>query len=135
MSHPKPAPGTGSTSNNPAWSKSLVKRIKEEREADFSDATHHEIVRDMLLAPDDDDSAVPRQSTVSQKNYIAGFASEDFGMRKHPEYTAGDVLNSILLVVFETGDYVPFRDMGHDRLTNLHIGIKQSAAQKFNPDV
>ncbi|KAI8712436.1 NACHT domain-containing protein [Fusarium sp. LHS14.1] len=90
------------------------------------------IVRDILLAPDNDDAAVPKAIKRFNEQYVADFAGEDFGRRQPPEYAAGDILNEISIAVFETVGKVSFTDIRHDRLANFLIGLKRDAADKFN---
>ena len=121
-----------------SWLAYIEKGFEEEQKEGFPDATvvaHYGIIRDLLLAPDDDNGAVPRAIGSFHNNYNTGFFGEDFGLRKPPEYAAGDVLNSITLIIFEIVEYVPFTDIRHDRLANVLIGLKSSAAQVFQPDV
>ncbi|KAJ4320910.1 hypothetical protein N0V84_005614 [Fusarium piperis] len=108
--------------------------ISEENEQFDSGAIYFEIIRDLLLTPDNDKTAVPRAIKRFNEHYIAGFAGEDFGRRQPPEYAAGDILNEISIAVFETVGKVAFTDIKHDRLANFLIGLKRDAAVEFNKD-
>ncbi|KAK7424333.1 hypothetical protein QQX98_000601 [Neonectria punicea] len=128
-----PDTGLDVPSVEPSWLKYLSKCIKDDEEQG-EDTTHFQIVRDLLLAPDDDDSAVSKAVDRFRDDYVAGFAEEDFGGRMAPEYDAGLVLNSLAVTVFEVVNFVSFTDIKHDKLANLLIGIKATAAKDFSTD-
>ena len=122
-------------SDRPPWLIHIEGRIAEENEQLDSGAIYFEIIRDLLLAPDSDDTAVTKAIKRFNEHYVAGFAGEDFGRRQPPEYDAGDILNEISMAVFETVGKVPFTDIRHDRLANFLIGIKRDAADEFGKEV
>lgn len=122
-------------SDRPPWLIHVEGRIAEENEQLDSGAIYFEIIRDLLLAPDSDDTAVPKAIKRFNEHYAAGFTEEDFGRRQPPEYAAGDILNEISIAVFETVGKVSFTDIRHDRLANFLIGIKRDAAVEFNKEV
>ncbi|KAK7424192.1 hypothetical protein QQZ08_008680 [Neonectria magnoliae] len=130
---PSSTPAIELSSTEPPWLAYIKKRIDED-ESQYLDTAHYRIVRDMLLAPDGDDSAVPKAVTNFMNNYTADFATYPIEARKAPEYSAGEELNSITVIVFEVVNYVSFTDINHDRLANLLIGIKTSAASEFNTE-
>lgn len=122
-------------SDRPPWLIYVEDRIAEENDQFYSGAIYFEIIRDLLLAPNDDDTAVPRAIKRFNEHYVAGFAGEDFGRRQPPEYAAGDILNEISIAVFETVGKVSFTDIRHDRLADFLIGIKRDAADEFRKEV
>ncbi|RSL94797.1 hypothetical protein CDV31_014161 [Fusarium ambrosium] len=126
--------GLSAASERPPWLSYVEDRITEENEQFDSGAIYFEIVRDLLLAPDDDDTAVSKAIKRFNENYVAGFAGEDFGRRQPPEYAAGDILNEISIAVFETVGKVSFTDIRHDRLANFLIGLKRDAAGEFKKE-
>ncbi|KAH6885440.1 hypothetical protein B0T10DRAFT_608606 [Thelonectria olida] len=126
-----PAEATDVSSTRPAWLAFLEKKIEEDREEYFADETHDEIVRDVLLAPDDDDTVIAKAIERFMHQYITGDANEHLEMRKPPEYDAGGFLNNIASIIYETAVHVPFTDIGHDRLADLLIGIKSNAAEEY----
>ncbi|KAM6510643.1 hypothetical protein FSOLCH5_011088 [Fusarium solani] len=119
-------------SDRPPWLIHIEDRIAEENEQSDSGAIYFEIIRDLLLAPDDDDTAVSKAIKRFNEHYVAGFAGEDFGRRQPPEYAAGDILNEISIAVFGTVGKVSLTDIRHDRLANFLAGIKRDAADEFN---
>ena len=123
------------TLDRPSWLIHVEDRIAEENEQFDSGAIYFEIIRDLLLAPDSDDTAVPKAIKRFNEHYVAGFAGENFGKRQPPEYAAGDILNEISIAVFEIVGKVSFTDIRHDRLANLLIGIKRDATDEFNKEV
>ncbi|RSL80298.1 hypothetical protein CEP51_006675 [Fusarium floridanum] len=126
--------GPLATSERPPLLSYVEDRIAEENEQFDSGAIYFEIVRDLLLTPDDDDTAVSKAIKRFNEHYVAGFAEEDFGRRQLPEYAAGDILNEISIAVFETVTKVSFTDVRHDRLANFLIGLKRDAADEFKKE-
>ncbi|KAJ4171448.1 hypothetical protein NW754_013216 [Fusarium falciforme] len=122
------------TSDRPPWLAHVEDRIAEGNEQFDSGAMYFEIIRDLLLAPDSDDTAIPKAMKRFHEHYVAGFAGKDFGRRQPPEYAAGDVLNEISIAVFETVGKISFTDIRHDRLANFLIGIKRDAADEFSKE-
>ncbi|RSL42673.1 hypothetical protein CEP54_015402 [Fusarium duplospermum] len=114
--------GLPAASEKPPWLSYVEDRIAEENGQFDSGAIYFEIVRDLLLAPDNDDSAVSKAIKKLNEHYVAGFAGEDFGRRQPSEYAAGDVLNEISIAVFETDpQFVYFR-----------WGLEAAAADAWN---
>lgn len=127
--------GSSLASERPPWLVYVEHRISEENEQSDSGAIYFEIVRDFLLAPENDETAVPSAIRRFNEHYIAGFAGEDFGRRQPPEYAAGDILNEISIAIFETAGKIDFTDFRHDRLANFLICLKRYAAVEFNKEV
>ncbi|KPM38479.1 hypothetical protein AK830_g8083 [Neonectria ditissima] len=126
-------PGADVSSAKPSWLTYINQRIEEEEEI-WEDTAHYQIVRDLLLAPDDDDDAVSKAAKKFRDNYVAGFAKYPVEERQAPEYLAGEEVNSISDIVFEVVPFVPFTDITHDKLANLLIEIKASAAGSFDTE-
>ncbi|KAF5007925.1 hypothetical protein FDECE_5841 [Fusarium decemcellulare] len=122
------------SSAQPAWLLLVDSRIEEEDDGlDFiSNAVFFRIIRDLLLAPDDDSAAVSQAIKKFEDNYLSSLTGEDLGGQAAPEYGAGDELNAISLAVLETVVEVPFTDTKHDQLAELLVGIKNSAAEEFD---
>jgi hypothetical protein len=113
--------------------------IIEEKEDDFGDPAPREIIRDLLLAPEENDLAIDRAVQRFTSDYLAGFAredeDEDMPKRQPPEYNAGLDLNEIAHVVFDIMDSVSFENPEHDRLASFFIALKQKAAPEFDRSV
>ncbi|KAH6960429.1 hypothetical protein DER45DRAFT_557737 [Fusarium avenaceum] len=116
-------------SDRPSWLVHIEQTIEEERDDLFSESPFYEIVRDLLVAPEDDSHAVS-QAVSSFYNLYTARAEER--SRKPPEYSAGNYLNSIACVAFEMASEVPFDTYQHDRLAELLIGIKKGAADEYD---
>lgn len=123
---------TEPSSDRPLWLVHIEETIEEERDDLFSHSPFYEIVRDLLLAPEDDSHAVSQAVSRFYDLYAAG-ANER--TREPPEYFAGHYLNSIACVAFETASEVPFDTYQHDRLVEFLIGIKKGAADEYDTEV
>lgn len=123
---------TGPSSDRPRWLVHIEETIEEERDELASESPYYEIVRDLLLAPEDDSNAVSQAISRFYGLYAAGAEDE---IRKPPEYSAGHKLNSIASIAFETAAEVLFTTYQHDRLVELLIGIKEEAADEYNTEV
>ncbi|KAM5349005.1 hypothetical protein ACJ41O_008828 [Fusarium nematophilum] len=121
-------------SNPPSWLTLLERRIEEEKDEVFPDPVYFEIVRDVLAAPEGDDTAVSRAIARFHEHYVSGFAGEDFGRRTPPDYSAEPILQDLANLALEVSAEIEFTDERHDRLANLLIGIKESSAKEFNKD-
>lgn len=122
----------GIPSDRPRWLVSIEQTIEEERDELFSDSKFYELVRDLLLAPENDSHAVSQAVSSFYNLYAAG---ADERTREPPEYFAGHYLNSIACVAFEMASEVPFDTYQHDRLAELLIGIKKGAADEYDTEV
>ncbi|KAI8653174.1 hypothetical protein NCS55_01301800 [Fusarium keratoplasticum] len=103
-------------SDRPPWLIHVEGRIAEENEQLDSGAIYFEIIQDLLLASDSDDTAVTKAIKRFNEHYVAGFAGEDCGEDSRPI------------------GKVPFTDIRHDRLANFLIGIKRDAADEFGKE-
>ncbi|KAG5657476.1 hypothetical protein KAF25_006040 [Fusarium avenaceum] len=121
----------GIPSDRPRWLVSIEQTIEEERDELFSDSKFYELVRDLLLAPENDSHAVSQAVSSFYNLYAAG---ADERTREPPEYFAGHYLNSIACVAFEMASEVPFDTYQHDRLAELLIGIKKGAADEYDTE-
>ncbi|KAH7256281.1 hypothetical protein BKA59DRAFT_552087 [Fusarium tricinctum] len=120
---------TEPSSDRPLWLVHIEQTIEEERDELFSESPFYEIVRDLLLAPEDDSHAVSQAVSRFYQLYAAGAEERS---RKPPEYSAGHYLNSIACVAFETAREVPFNTYQHDRLVEFLVGIKKGAADEYD---
>ncbi|KAF4332553.1 hypothetical protein FBEOM_13652 [Fusarium beomiforme] len=118
------------TSDIPSWLEFLNQRIEEERDELFSEAPSHEIVRDLLTAPEDDASAVSQAVT----KFFTLYKSEADQLSKLEEQGAGAYLNSISTIVFEVATKVWYTSWKHDRLAEFVIAIKRGAADDYNEE-
>jgi hypothetical protein len=124
-----------SSPESPKWLTHISTRIEEEKEEAAPQDHHYEIIRDMLLQSDYSDKAVFQAIERFYTQSIAGFSEEDFGGRQPPEYQAGNELNGIAMIVFETVAEIPFADPKQDILSRLLIGVAKNAADTFDKKV
>lgn len=123
---------TESTSDRPSWLVYFEERIEEERDELFSEAQYYEIIRDLLLAPSDDDKAVDEAITKFYDLYAAQVRNEK---KDPPEYGAGHKLNAISIVAFEAAVKVWYTSPEHQKLADFLIGIKKGAREEFDEEV
>ncbi|KAJ4137301.1 hypothetical protein NW768_002884 [Fusarium equiseti] len=119
-------------SDRPRWLVNIEESIEEELDEFSSESPYYEIVRDMLLAPKDSDTAVPDAVNRFYDLYISSAENE---RREPPDYMAGFKLNSMASIVFETVRDVFYTTFEHDRLAEFLIGIKKGAAAEYDPEV
>lgn len=117
------------TEDRPRWLINIENSIKEELEEFPSEPSYYEIVRDLLLAPKDNEQAVPDAVTRFYQLYGDGAETEQ---REPPEYGAAYKLNCIADVVFEAVRDVFYTTLEHDRLAEFLIGIKKGAATEYD---
>ncbi|CAF3500825.1 unnamed protein product [Fusarium graminearum] len=117
------------TEDRPRWLINIENSIKEDLEEFPSEPRYYEIVRDLLLAPKDNEQAVPDAVTRFYQLYGDGAETEQ---REPPEYGAAYKLNSIADVVFEAVRDVFYTTLEHDRLAEFLIGIKKGAATEYD---
>lgn len=118
--------------DSPAWLYWLEEQIKEEKYDYFGEPTFLEIVRDLLLAVDEDDSAITKAVDRFKKGYVAGFTGKDAEKRKAPEYDAGLYVHEVSYAVFGAASEIPFTDPKHDKLATFLITLRNSAATEFD---
>ncbi|KAF5001632.1 hypothetical protein FGRMN_938 [Fusarium graminum] len=119
------------SSDRPSWLVHIEEKIEEEREEFRSESPYYEIVRDLLLAPEEDKNAV---SQAIHKFYGLCTTEAEDEIRGPPEYSAGHKLNTIASIAFETADEVFCTSYQHDRLAELLIGIKREAADEYDTE-
>ncbi|EKJ72935.1 hypothetical protein FPSE_06981 [Fusarium pseudograminearum CS3096] len=119
------------TEDRPRWLINIENSIKEELEEFPSEPRCYEIVRDLLLAPKDNEQAVPDAVDRFYQLCADGAETEQ---REPPEFGAAFKLNSIAGVVFEVVRDVFYTTLEHDRLTELLIGIKKGAAAEYDAE-
>ncbi|KAM0296152.1 hypothetical protein ACHAPM_010408 [Fusarium culmorum] len=119
------------TEDQPRWLTNIENNIKEELEEFPSEPRYYEIVRDLLLAPKDNEQAVPHAVDRFYQLYADGAETEQ---REPPEYGAAYKLNSIADVVFEAVRDVFYTTLEHDRLAKLLIGIKKGAVAEYDTE-
>ncbi|KAG5795507.1 hypothetical protein H9Q69_005441 [Fusarium xylarioides] len=129
--HNSDAAQTELSSDRPSWLVYFEERIEEERDELFSEAPYYEIVRDLLLAPNDDDKAVGEAITKFYDLYAARVRNEK---KDPPEYGAGHKLNTISIVAFEAVVKVWYTSTEHQKLADFLIGIKKGAAEEFDEE-
>ncbi|EMT61140.1 hypothetical protein NOF04DRAFT_9269 [Fusarium oxysporum II5] len=117
-------------SDAPSWLKFLDERIEEERDGLFSESPSYEIVRDLLVASEDDDTAVSQAVTKFYDLYKAEAGRQS----KMPDHGAGYYLNTISLIAFEVAPKVWYASWRHDRITEFLIAIKDGAAKEFDEE-
>ncbi|RGP77604.1 hypothetical protein FLONG3_4295 [Fusarium longipes] len=118
-------------SERPRWLIEIEKNIEEQLDEFASESPYYEIVRDLLLAPQDSDSAV---SDAANKFFDLYTADAEHERREPPEYMAGLKLNSIADIAFETVRDVSYTSQEHDRLLNFLVAIKNGAAEEYDTE-
>ncbi|KAF4498902.1 hypothetical protein FAGAP_4915 [Fusarium agapanthi] len=129
--HNSDAAQTEPSSNRASWLVYFEERIEEESDELLSEAPYYEIVRDLLLAPDDDDKSVGEAIAKFYDLYAAQVRNKK---KAPPEYGAGHTLNSISIVAFEAVVKVWYASPEHQRLAAFLIGIKKGAVDEFNEE-
>jgi hypothetical protein len=119
-------------SDRPRWLVNIENNIEEGLDEFPSVSPYYEIVRDLLLAPKDSDSAVSDAVNKFYDLYTVEAESEE---REPPEYMAGYRLNAFADIVFETVRDVFYTTHEHDRLANFLIAIKKGAAAEYDTEV
>ncbi|KAH7196531.1 uncharacterized protein B0J16DRAFT_326100 [Fusarium flagelliforme] len=117
--------------DRPLWLVNIENNIGEELDQFPSNSPSYEIIRDLLLAPKDSDTAV---SDAVNRFYDSYTANEQRERREPPDYMAGFKLNTIASVVFETARDVLYTSFEHDRLVEFLVGIKKGAAADYDPE-
>ncbi|KAI1068175.1 hypothetical protein LB507_004375 [Fusarium sp. FIESC RH6] len=115
--------------DRPRWLINIEKNIEEGLNEATSTSPCYEIVRDLLLAPEDSDTAVP---DAVKRFYDLYISTADSERREPPDYMAGFKLNSMASIVFETVRDVFYTTFEHDRLAEFLIGIKEGAAAEYD---
>ncbi|KAJ4023013.1 hypothetical protein NW752_003470 [Fusarium irregulare] len=116
-------------SDRPRWLVNIEKSIEDELDEYSSESPYYEIVRDMLIAPKDSETAVP---DAVKRFYDLYISTADNERREPPDYMAGFKLNSMASIVFETVRDVFYTTFEHDRLAEFLIGIKEGAAAEYD---
>ncbi|KAF4447895.1 hypothetical protein F53441_8645 [Fusarium austroafricanum] len=122
---------TEQSSDHPPWLVRVGSRIEEEEDEICPETPYYEIVRDLLLAPEDDDSAVAKAVTQFYDLYVSEAGKEK---REPPEYGAGYSLDSIASIAFELTYEVWYTSAEHERLAKFLIAIKSGAADKYDEE-
>lgn len=121
--------------DRPRWLINVDEYIEEEQDIYPSVAPYYEIVRDMLLEPEDSDSAVPNAVTKFYDLHTAAIEEEMAKETSEPEKLAGYKLNTIADIAFEIARDVFYTTFEHERLAKLLIGIKKGAANEYDEAV
>jgi len=121
-----------SKADRPRWLINIEKNIEEDLDQFPSISPSYELVRDLLIAPKDSDTAV---SDAVNRFYNSYTSNADRERREPPDYMAGFKLNTIASVVFETARDVFYTSFEHDRLVEFLVGIKKGAAAEYDPEV
>ncbi|KAF5598126.1 hypothetical protein FPANT_3890 [Fusarium pseudoanthophilum] len=114
----------------PSWLEFLNERIEEEGDDFESEAPSYEIVRDLLVAPEDDDTAVSRAVTRFYDLYKA----EANELEELEGHGAGEYLNSIGVIAFEVAPKLWYTSWRHQRIAKFLIAIKNGAAEAYNEE-
>jgi hypothetical protein len=95
-------------------------------------------VRDLLLAPDEDENVTTRTLNAIQEYYRATFFFPDEpSWKKDPGYGSAIVVSALVNLVFQVARSVPYNDVRLKRLADLLIGLKKSLsidAEHYNPE-
>ncbi|KAF5662407.1 hypothetical protein FCIRC_11530 [Fusarium circinatum] len=111
----------------PSWLEFLNERIEEEREELFSESPSYEIVRDLLVASEDDDTAVSQAVTKFYDLYRAKAGKRG----KWEDHGAGEYLNTISVIAFEVAPKLWYTNWRHQRIAEFLIAIKDGAAEHY----
>ncbi|CAG7561240.1 unnamed protein product [Fusarium equiseti] len=117
--------------DRPRWLINIEKNMEEDFGQFPSISPSYELVRDLLIAPKDSDTAV---SDAVNRFYDSYTSNGDRERREPPDYMAGFKLNTIASVVFETTRDVFYTSFEHDRLVEFLVGIKKGAAAEYDPE-
>ncbi|KAF5604877.1 hypothetical protein FPCIR_730 [Fusarium pseudocircinatum] len=118
------------SSEVPSWLEFLNESIEEEGDDFDSEAPSYEIVRDLLVAPEDDDTAVSRAVTRFYDLYKA----EAHELGKLEDHGAGGFLNSIAAIAFEVAPKLWYTNWRHQRIAEFLIAIKNGAAEEYSEE-
>ncbi|KAF5628806.1 hypothetical protein F52700_7899 [Fusarium sp. NRRL 52700] len=129
--HNSDAAQTKPSSDHPSWLVYFDERIEEESDEVFSEAPYYGIVRDLLLATNDGDTAVDEAITKFYDLYAAQVRNKK---KDPPEYGAGHTLNSISIVAFEAAVKLWYTSPEHQKLADFLIGIKKGAKDEFDEE-
>lgn len=114
-----------------SWLEFLNERIEEERDELFSESPSYEIVRDLLVASEDDDTAISQAVTKFYDLYRA----EADKRVKWEDHGAGEYLNTIAIIVFDVAPNLWYTSWRHQRIAEFLIAIKNGAAAKYHEEV
>lgn len=93
-------------------------------------------LRNLLLAPDDDEHATADAIRGLQAYYREYYCPPDeIHWKEDPSDGDGQVIGATVANVFDVVEQVPLTDGQLKRLADLIIGLKREAAQKFDPGV
>jgi hypothetical protein len=123
------------TGEKPAWSVFLD---QEEREPDADDVGRETVVfvRDLLLAPEADESATSRIIAAMRAYHKENYCHpDDPWLKIGPSFGTGQVVGSVIWHIFGVVEYVPYDDFRHRRLADLLIELKRQAPKEINPEV
>ncbi|RBQ76607.1 hypothetical protein FVER14953_00268 [Fusarium verticillioides] len=114
----------------PSWLEYLNERIQEERDELFSESPSYKTVRDLLVASEDDDTAISRAVTKFYDLYKA----EAGKGAKWGDHGAGEYLNTISMIAFEVAPKLWYTSWRHQRIAEFLIAIKDGAAEKYSEE-
>ncbi|KAF4956019.1 hypothetical protein FGADI_4192 [Fusarium gaditjirri] len=112
-----------------SWLEFLNENI-EERDELFSESPFYEIVRDLLVAAEDDETAVSRAVSKFYDLYKADVGK----FNKSEGHGAGEYLNSIAVIGFEVAPKLWYTNWRHERIAEFLIAIKSGGAEKFDEE-
>ncbi|CVK84829.1 uncharacterized protein FMAN_01756 [Fusarium mangiferae] len=113
-----------------SWLEFLNERIEEERDELFSESPSYEIVRDLLVASEDDDTAISQAVTKFYDLYRA----EADKRVKWEDHGAGEYLNTIAIIAFDVAPKLWYTSWRHQRIAEFLIAIKNGAAAKYHEE-
>jgi hypothetical protein len=128
---------TSSTQATPSWLTRIDEMAAEIVDMTFPIETDTlAIIKKMLLAPGDDSAAVDAAVRDIRAYYSTRlFPPDDPFYRNQPDHGVKDVVGAVVDHVFELASAISWQDPAHQRLADLLVGLKKSAATGFDPEV
>ncbi|SCV33274.1 uncharacterized protein FFB14_04424 [Fusarium fujikuroi] len=118
------------SSEVPSWLEFLNERIEEERDELFSESPSYEIIRNLLVASEDDNTAVSQAVTKFYDLYEA----EADKRVKWEDHGAGEYLNTIAIIAFDVAPKLWYKSWRHQRIAQFLIAIKNGAAEEYHEE-
>ncbi|KAL2199465.1 hypothetical protein P885DRAFT_30904 [Corynascus similis CBS 632.67] len=95
-----------------------------------------DIIKSMLLAQGDEEGAVNKAAQDIRSYYTARlFPPNDPFYKNLPDHGVAHVVGAVIDHVFELASAISWKDPAHNRLADLLVALKKSAATEFDPEV
>lgn len=112
--------------SNLVWLDFIENIIMEEKDDYFGDLVFFEIICDLFVVFDEDDSVIIIVVESVQKDYVVGFFGKGVENKKFLEYDVGIYLNEILWGVFGCVCCMLYIDMKYEKFVVFFIVFKNS---------